>query len=158
MNSTDLYDIKVDTEINSDSKKEPLKLKFYFESIGSKNVVKAIEYSCLGFSFYKKPVYNLGFGDYDHSTNNIRDTSISNNGDVYKVFNTVLSTAPLFFELVSNGLIFVKGSDSNPKYFKDCITTCHKKCTEKCKNIDRRISIYRRFINKHYTYLSNICV
>ena len=101
-----------------------------------------------------RPLYNLGFGDYDHEKNEIIDKSVSNNGDAYKVFNTVLTTIPLFFEEKPDSAILVQGSDSNLAYFDICKLSCQKKCTDKCRNLGRRIKLYCRFINKHYSILN----
>lgn len=150
MNSIDVYETKIESEIHPIEEQKAPKIKFYFESIGSQKVIKAIEYSCLGFNFLGRSVYNLGFGDYDPITGDISDVSVSNNGDVYKVFNTVLHTVFVSFDKVPDGVIFVQGSDSDADFFDKCIPTCRKRCVDKCKNGDRRISIYREYINKNY--------
>ncbi|MBC9931569.1 DUF6934 family protein [Chitinophaga qingshengii] len=153
MSSTDFYDIKIDTDINTDIGNNAQKVKFYFESVGTQKVIKAIEYSYLDYYFLDKPVYNLGFGNYNPITEEICDIGVSNNGDVYKVFNTVLHTVSIFFNHIPNGLLFVQGSDSSPDYLENCILTCHKNCIDKCKKVDRRISIYQGFIDKNYSLL-----
>lgn len=137
-----------DTEVELDSGK----LKYYFESTGQTTVFKAIEYAPFQ-QINGRQVYNLGFGDYDENTNTISDDSVSNNGDAYKVFNTVLNTIPAFFNTNPGGIIFVQGSDSGDDYFNKCHPTCRKKCTDVCKNAGRRISTYRRYVDKHYDEL-----
>ena len=47
-------------------------------------------------------VYNLGFGDYDETTNSIYDLSVTNNGDSLKVLATVASTVYAFIEKYPN--------------------------------------------------------
>src|SRR5215210_4179188 len=96
---------------NTEEELDAGKLKYYFESTGQTTVVKAIEYSPI-LQISSRQVYNLGFGDYDENTNTVSDDSISNNGDAYKVFNTVLNTIPAFFAKNPGGIIFVQGSDS----------------------------------------------
>ncbi|OJV97631.1 MAG: hypothetical protein BGO52_09615 [Sphingobacteriales bacterium 44-61] len=66
-------------------------LQFLFESVGQNKILKAIQYTNV-MKFKNRDVYNLGFGDYDMRTGAINDEINSNNGDVYTVFNTVLST------------------------------------------------------------------
>ncbi len=55
-------------------------------------------------------VYNLGFGDYDESTNGINDLSVTNNGDSLKVLATVASTVYAFTERHPNAWILATGS------------------------------------------------
>ena len=137
---------------NTEEELDAGKLKYYFESTGQTTLVKAIEYSPI-LQIRGRQVYNLGFGDYDENTNTFSDDSISNNGDAYKVFNTVLDTIPAFFSKNPNGIIFVQGSDSGDDYFNKCHPTCRKKCTDVCKNAGRRISTYRWYVDKHYEEL-----
>ncbi|SFE16040.1 hypothetical protein SAMN05518672_104708 [Chitinophaga sp. CF118] len=137
-----------------DSKFEEGKLKYHFESVGKTKVIKVIDYSPLNIE-YTKPVYNLGFADYDNERGELSDKSVSNNGDTYKVFNTVLTTIPLFFEEKPDGVILVQGSDSDSAYFDVCMLSCQRKCTDKCRKVGRRIKLYCRFINKYYSILNN---
>src|SRR5215210_690233 len=74
---------------NTEEELDAGKLKYYFKSTGQTTIVKAIEYSPI-LQIRGRQVYNLGFGDYDENTNTFSADSISNNGDAYKVFNTVL--------------------------------------------------------------------
>ncbi len=105
------------------------KKQFLFESIGNKTITKAIEYTPFT-TIDQRTVYNLGFGDFDPATNTVSDNVNSNNGDMYKVFNTVLSTVLLFFQTNPNDMIFVQGGDK------------------------RRRRIYCYYIDKNYTVLS----
>lgn len=57
-----------------------------------------------------KNVYNLGFGDYDESTNGINDFNVTNNGDSLKVLATVASTVYAFTEKYPNAWILATGS------------------------------------------------
>ena len=57
-------------------------------------------------------VYNIGFGDYDESTNGISDLSVTNNGDSLKVLATVASTVYAFIERHPNAWILATGSTS----------------------------------------------
>ena len=70
-------------------------VQYFFISKGTSNIIKAIQYSH-ALDFQDKKVYNLGFGDYDSKTNSIDDDVISNNGDAYRIFHTVLNTIPHF--------------------------------------------------------------
>lgn len=130
------------------------KLKFLFNSEGHTRVIKVVEYTLLESTTNRK-IYNFGFGDYDSQNDYVSDVSVSNNGDVYKVYNTVLSTIPIFFEANPDGYILVKGSDSSIEFYDSCKPSCIKRCEDSCKKQGRRISIYRNYINKHFDILKN---
>ena len=147
-----IYDLEED--------KEAQNLKFIFISSGTQDIVKAIQYSYLQqlnnshlLQLNGKNVYNLGFGDYNLENDTLTDTVNTNNGDVYKVFNTVLSTVPNFFENYTNSILIVQGSDSSQQFIQQCKETCTKSCGEKCKKSNRRINIYKHFVNKNYEQL-----
>ncbi|NIG54817.1 hypothetical protein [Chitinophaga sp. Cy-1792] len=126
---------------------------YTFVSSGPEEIVKAVEYTYtqhLG----KYPVYNLGFGDYDPLTDSIIDRVISNNGDVYTVFYTVLNTVLHFFDENPNAIMSVEGSDSGKAFSEECRKLCRKKCTDICKNMDRRIRTYRWFVDKNIDELN----
>jgi len=53
----------------------------------------------------------LGFGDYYAKNDHFVDDVNSNNGDMRRVFNTVLSTIPKFFKTKPKAGIWVQGSD-----------------------------------------------
>lgn len=129
------------------------KIQYFFESSGKEKIIKVIEYSLIDF-IGGTAVYNLGFGDFDQKNNNFHDDVNSNNGDLYKVFNTVLNTVPLFFQKFPEVVIMVSGSDSHEAFQKTCHPTCKKNCADVCKNADRRIKIYRYFVDKNYHELS----
>ncbi|GAA3940625.1 hypothetical protein GO495_09730 [Chitinophaga oryziterrae] len=130
------------------------RINFYFESVGKDNFTKAIKYALLSLKLEGRFVYNLGFGDYDDEKETLSDTVINNNGDVYKVFNTVLTTVPLFFEKNPDAILWVEGSDNDPAYLNACKLSCKKKCTDKCRNEGRRIALYCRFVDRNYSTLS----
>ncbi len=129
------------------------KVRYFFYSIGPAIITKSIEYSPLQI-LNGRMVYNLGFGDYDISTNNVDDKGIRNNGDAFKVFNTVLSTIPVFFNGHPHDVVLVQGSDSTEEFITGCKLSCKKKCTNICKNANRRISNYRNYVNRHFDDLS----
>lgn len=105
--------------------------------------------------FDGRPLYNLGFGDYDMDTGTVSDEEVSNNKDHYKVFHTVLNTVPRLFDAYGNVVLMVQGSDSKQEYIEKCRTSCSKKCEDGiCKNAHRRISIYRGFVDKYFEELS----
>ncbi len=131
------------------------RLRYFFASIGTATIVKAIEYAPIQ-EVQGKVVYNLGFGDYDEETDDIVDDINSNNGDVYIVFNTVLNTIPDFFTQHPNDIVYVSGSDSNDGFAEKCRITCRKrtKCVKDCAKIDRRINTYRYYVDKNFDELS----
>ncbi|MCB9232002.1 MAG: hypothetical protein H6581_10085 [Bacteroidia bacterium] len=129
------------------------KIKFLFESNGVKTIIKAIEYTLIAQRNGRK-IYNLGFGDYNEENGEILDDINSNNGDMRKVFNTVLNSIPLFFEINKNAAIWVQGSDSQDEFKSECQKTCYKNCKVDCKNFNRRIKTYRYFVDKHFIELT----
>lgn len=134
---------------------------FFFMSEGKSDLIKAIQFRALekvsfpeGHPMYDREIYNLGFGDYNPDDDTINDSEVSNNGDPYKVFNTVLSTIPPFFESNHGKVIMVSGSDSRAEFVDKCKETCKKNCSGSCKNFNRRINIYKRYIDKNHDSLS----
>ena len=127
-------------------------IEYFFTSTGERNILKMVIYSFLE-ELNGKKLFNFGFGDYNLVDGRIADNVISNNGDAYKVFNTVLSTVPRFFEIHHDAMIRVNGSDSSPEFVKACRSQCRKNCAGICKNSNRRIDIYRGYVNKHYNTL-----
>ena len=129
------------------------KRKFFFESAGKASIIKVVEYTAIQQAG-KRVIYNLGFGDYDDATGQVTDSANSNNGDMRRVFSTVLNTVPLFFAGNPYDVIVVQGSDSDEAAAAACWATCRKNCVGRCKNIDRRIKTYRYFVNKHFAMLT----
>lgn len=132
---------------------EKEKTQFLFESQGIKSIIKAIEYTPITV-IGARTVYNLGFGDFDETSGTIIDDVNSNNGDMRIVFNTVLSTVPLFFAQNTEAVIIVSGSDSHEDFIKCCLPSCKKKCVDHCKNYQRRIKTYRYYVDKNFDELS----
>lgn len=128
-------------------------IQYFFISKGETDLLKMVQYFFLE-EVNGRQLFNFGFGDYDFRKGMIVDNTISNNGDTYKVFNTVLSTVPRFIEIEHNAMLQVKGSDSHPEFAETCRTTCRKNCTDICKNANRRINISRGYVNKHYNVLN----
>lgn len=128
-------------------------LTFLFISKGYKSIIKAVEYSFVK-QLNGKHIYNLAFGDYHIDEDNIIDDVSSNNGDVYKVFNTVLKTIPIFFRHHPSAILMVQGSDGQPGFSEKCKITCIKKCTATCRNHNRRINVYRSYISRNFVELS----
>ena len=129
------------------------KRKFFFESTGNASIIKVVEYTAIQ-QVGRRAIYNLGFGDYDEATSQVTDSVNSNNGDMRRVFGTVLSTVPLFFAGNPDDVIVVQGSDSDDATGAACWATCRKNCVDSCKNIDRRIKTYRYFVDKSFATLT----
>ena len=80
---------------------------YEFVSEGPKGrIKKMVEYT----ETATENVYNLGFGDFDETTNAINDLSVTNNGDSLKVLATVASTVYAFIEKHPNAYILATGS------------------------------------------------
>lgn len=146
MNNINAYKFQV---LNKDS----LSTQFIFESKGERTIVKAIEYSFIR-NISGRKVYNLGFGDFNEKNGMLIDDINSNNGDMRKVFNTVLNTIPKFFALNNEAAIWVQGSDSAEDFRAKCEIKCKKKCDEICKNHNRRIKAYKYYVDKNFVQLS----
>jgi hypothetical protein len=144
-NSTSTYDLQ-DIDIETG-------YRFLFESQGSRNILKAVRYSYVQ-KFEDKNLYNLGFGDYDLETGEIADEANSNNGDAYKVLQTVLSTVPYFFQKNPDAILFIQGSDGTLDFVEKCRETCSRCCGEICKRFNKRITIYRNYVDKNFDHLS----
>jgi len=88
-------------------------LQFYeFINEGPKGLIKKM---VIYTETTTENVYNLGFGDYDESTNGINDLSVTNNGDSLKVLATVASTVYAFTEKYPNAWILATGSTTMNK-------------------------------------------
>jgi hypothetical protein len=82
-------------------------MTFEFISEGPKGLIhKLVRYQPTNL----KDVYNLAFGDKDHTTGNIDDTVISNNSDSEKVLVTVVATVYAFTDKHPNVWIYATGS------------------------------------------------
>jgi len=128
--------------------------RYYFISEGERHIVKAVEYKYIGMK-KDRLAYNLGFGTYNLEDDELDDHDISDNGDHYKVLNTVLSTIPHFLNNYPGAMVMVEGSDSSISYPEICRPNCKKKCIPPtCKNAHRRINIYKKYINKNFDQLS----
>lgn len=105
-------------------------LIYTFRSRGKMDIIKVVHYSPI-YQFLDNPVYNLAFGDQIGSDNYVySDWTNSNNGDMYKVFQTVLSTIPMFFAQYPKAMLYVSGIDGVRK------------------------EVYRRYINQQYQRLT----
>jgi hypothetical protein len=130
---------------------------YFFESINEmtgRRVIKAIEYSDIQQEFEGKKVYNLGFGDYDPVSDSILDDVLTENGDQYRIFSTVLNSIALFYEENPDSALFVSGSDSTYSFVEKCRNVCRRKCHSECKKRHQRIRNYCNYINKNYPELS----
>lgn len=134
--------------------------RYFFTSTG--NIDKLIQYShigqtsLLGISY--QHVYNLGFGDYVVEDDDFNDSSISGAGDAKRVFNTVLNSVPSFFYKYPGAALFVSGSDTGDDFFEQCKADhnkCKRACTkyEECRYADRRINLYKKYVNEEYETL-----
>jgi len=82
-------------------------MTFEFTSEGQKGLIhKLVRFQPTNL----KEVYNLAFGDIDHTTGDIDDTVISNNGDSEKVLATVVATVYAFTDKYPNAWIYATGS------------------------------------------------
>jgi hypothetical protein len=128
-------------------------IRYVFISKGFRKIVKAVEYEYVE-RFRGRALYNLGFGNYDFVKHELVDDQVSNNGDQYKIFNTVLSSVLLFFKIRAKAMIMVRGSDSIPEFILQCRKSCEKNCApNSCKKAGQRIRIYRGFVDKHFAQL-----
>lgn len=130
-------------------------LRFFFISYGAEKIIKVIDYQYLQ-QFQDHDIYNLAFGNYDLENDSIIDDANSNNGDIYKVLNTVLSSIPIFFEKYPNDKIIVQGSDSTDDFLQSCIANCNRCIKGNCRKYNQRLKIYKNYVDKHYDDLIKI--
>jgi hypothetical protein len=122
---------------------------------GKGDVLKIIQFSYVR-DIDNQPIFNLGFGDYDINACQINDESITDNGDVYKIFNTVLSTIPLFFDKYSSAALLVRGSDGQAEFENRCRQKCMKKCDNSCLRFNRRMKLYCNYVShKHALFMTD---
>lgn len=82
-------------------------MSYEFISEGQKGLIhKLVQFKRTNL----KDVYNLAFGDKDHSTGEIDDTVISNNMDSEKVLATVVATVYAFSDKYPDAMIYATGS------------------------------------------------
>lgn len=123
---------------------------FYSEGNNGKVVVpKIIQFTYVG-GYNNNPIFNLGFGDIDMNTGLINDESMSDNGDAYRVFNTVLSTIPIFFEKYPNAALLVRGSDGQAEFEHNCKQNCARNCTDLCLKFNRRMKLYCNYVSRKH--------
>lgn len=125
-------------------------LRFFFISEGNRAIIKIIDYQYIQ-KYEDHNIYNLAFGNYEPDSDTVVDDANSNNGDVYPVFNTVLSSIPKFFEIFPYDKIIVQGSDSTQEFLDKCLQNCKKKCKNgKCRKFNQRVRIYRNYVDKNF--------
>jgi hypothetical protein len=127
-------------------------LTYLFLSEGKnqdEDVFKIIQYE-YAREFGHKSVFNLGFGDLDMATGEVNDEAMAGNGDVFKVFNTVLSTVPEFFNKYPGSILLVQGSDGREAFEAACRVDCSRHCGERCHNYNRRMKTYCNYVTKKY--------
>jgi hypothetical protein len=79
---------------------------FSFLSIGKNGIIlKMVEIAEI-----QEGVYNLGFGDYNFTTESVDDKANSNNGDIEKVLATIFGIMIDFLNKNPNKTIFFAGS------------------------------------------------
>ena len=98
-------------------------LEFLFmsdNSLGTNPVKKMINYTRL--VRLGNVYYNLSPGDYDEKTRYLDDTVVTDNGDMRRVFRTVVSTLEIFFGEHPEAQVHIDGSDSRRKaYYRKLI-------------------------------------
>lgn len=114
---------------------------------GKEDIPKIIQFSYIR-DINNKKIFNLGFGDYDMDTGMINDESMTDNGDVYRIFNTVLNTIPLFFERYPEAAILVRGSDGRLDFETNCRQNCIRRCIESCHQFNRRMKLYCNYVSR----------
>lgn len=123
---------------------------FFFLSDGVERIIKVVQY--MPIEEISSPflinrlegrlVYNLGFGDFNEKTELIEDFILSNNGDTFKIFRTVLGTIEYFFDNHLDAVIMVQGSDGHEGFEEICRKTCSRGCLNFCKKYNRRMRLY----------------
>lgn len=129
-------------------------LAFNFSIHGRKDIIKVINYTYVD-EYNGLSIFNLGLGDFNIKTGILSEVSLLNNNDHYKILHTVLNTIPQFFQIYNGAILMIEGSDSGPDFAADCKLTCIRNCNEvRCKKENRRMKIYRGFVNKNFELLN----
>lgn len=90
--------------------------QYWFVSTGKRNIIKCIQLDSL---FENNCNYNLCLYDYDEYNRELTDSTISNNGDLEKVFVTIAHCLNHFFKMKSKAKISFKGnSDSRNRLYR----------------------------------------
>lgn len=93
-----------------------------------------------------KDVYNLAFGDKDHTTGEIDDTVISNNGDSEKVLATVVATVYAFTDKYPDATIYATGSTkARTRLYRMGITKYFLEATKDFEILGERIDDWETF-------------
>jgi len=112
--------------------RENNELQFSFISInseGENRVIKIIAYDIINKD--KAIYYNLGFGDLNLETGEVDNESESNNGDMRKIFSTVVSTLPYFFEVHPTKKVHLDGSSSiRKRYYHKLVRDYYERIKE----------------------------
>lgn len=88
-------------------KSESTFTRFEFISEGSKEAIrKIIEFQ----ETTNSQIFNLAFGDYNQSTYEIDDLSVSDNGDTEKILGTVVSALYVFLNEFPDVYVYATGS------------------------------------------------
>lgn len=82
---------------------------YAFFSIGKNGVILKV----VAFEHIEEKRYNLGFGDYDFSTQTVNDKIVSDNGDSEKVLATVLGILNEFLLKYPDYEVFIVGSSES---------------------------------------------
>jgi len=124
-----LYDFNL--KMNLDKyhlKSESNFTRFEFISEGPKGAIRKL------IEFQKTTdlqVYNLAFGDYNPTANEIDDLAISDNGDTIKVLGTVVSALYVFFHKYPNVYVYATGSTkARTRLYRMGITKYYKQMTK----------------------------
>jgi hypothetical protein len=84
-------------------------LDFEFDSIGPKGSIKKV----VRFTEVEDGIYNLGFGDLDGKTGEIKDSIATNNADTEKVLPTIALIAFDFTSRHPGVIIYIEGSSKS---------------------------------------------
>lgn len=82
-------------------------LVFTFVSTGDKGEIEKL----VRFDRVNEGVFNLGFGDRIPNTLDFDENVRSDNGDVRKIFATIVAAIDRFFEAHADCFVFIIGSD-----------------------------------------------
>jgi hypothetical protein len=122
---------------------------FEFISEGKRGLIhKMVQYKQTNL----KSVFNLAFGDKDHTTGDIDDTVISNNGDSEKVLATVVATIYAFTDKYPDAWIYATGSTkARTRLYRMGITKYLSEVTADFEILGERNDDWESF-RKNYEY------
>lgn len=83
--------------------------RFQFQSVGKRGVFEKV----ILFQLLADDIYNLALLDYNPTSQEYSDLSVTNNGDMPEIFATVINAVTAFLKAYRNRKIYFEGTTSS---------------------------------------------